>query len=78
MLKITECFLGMRVMLTNPNPSYTIYESNPAVGSRFECEGEITTIDKDFVEVEWDNGSSNTYKNNELSLSNTGVCVGIW
>jgi hypothetical protein len=80
MLKVKECELRMKVLLTHPDPSYVISEINPLVGTQWECEGSVVRVAEDHVDVLWKNGFSNSYKNNELSISDTGsgVCVDMW
>lgn len=69
----------MRVILTHPDPNYSIGESNPAVNSPWECTGTIVCVDRyNEITVKWDNGYSNIYKNNELSISHDGQCIPIW
>lgn len=43
-------------------------ESNPLKGTKFECGGYVREIKYNSVYVNWDNGSSNTYKFNDLIL----------
>lgn len=69
LLTIQNSKISMEVELTNPNPSYRISKSNPVKGSRFECTGIITFVDR-YIEILWKNGSTNVYQNNELSLVN--------
>jgi hypothetical protein len=69
---------GMRVVLMSPSPNYDIGRNNPKVGTRWECGGSVTCSHKGFVDVSWDNGSSNTYKDYELSLTSEGRCESIW
>ena len=69
---------GMRVKLTHPDQDYYIDESNPAVGTEFECEGEIYFADRYDINVKWDNGTSNIYKDGELTSLDGGICVSIW
>ena len=65
---------GMRVYLTNPDPGYEIGPPNPATDSPYECVGTVNIAhldddneQDDYIEVTWENGEVNTYKNYELS-----------
>jgi hypothetical protein len=74
---------GDRVILTNPDPGYTIHERNPTVGSRWFCGGKILNpgVDGEYISVRWDNGERNSYKDYELSFEedfNVGICVSLW
>jgi hypothetical protein len=70
--------LGMRVRLTHPDPSYDIGLSNPRIGTKYECLGVVTETGYESIHVKWDNGHGNTYKDDELSLVNSGRFVDIW
>jgi hypothetical protein len=48
--------------------SYSIGESNPVLGSQFECLGAVTNVSRSSVQVLWDNGKSNTYNHDDLAL----------
>jgi hypothetical protein len=42
---------------------------NPTIGTKYECEGQITSIDSPkslIINVEWDNGTSNIYLREHL------------
>jgi len=62
-----ELIIGDRVYLITRK--YGVEKSNPVVGSKLECVGTInstngrTTLN---IIVEWDNGTSNEYKNTDL------------
>lgn len=55
---------GMIVRLTNPNPRYILGPANPAEGTEWECLGEFVGGSS----VKWQNGTSNSYSNDELSV----------
>ncbi len=69
---------GMRVLLTKPDRGYTICDTNPLVGTEWECTGTVDTHGSSSVSVDWDNGNHNSYKDNELSLVHEGRCKSIW
>lgn len=77
LLATGDLFVGMRVILVNPSPSYEIGKSNPKVGTVWECEG---TIKESLfgTYVDWDNGTTNCYKDYELSPVCEGSCQSIW
>lgn len=84
-VKIFELEEGDLVYLSDPDPEYQIYEANPALATPGECRGMVIEVDPDGdrVEVEWENGSYNDYKNYELCLAKNlefknGLCVSIW
>jgi hypothetical protein len=58
-----EIAVGNKVKLVSPDPGYTIGTNNPAVGTKWECAG----VYRGNSHVEWENGSSNGYKNGELA-----------
>jgi hypothetical protein len=64
--------IGAKVRLTNPCPSYSIGKNNPAVGTKWECEGVLVSHGT----VHWDNGTQNSYKSGELALADG--CISIW
>lgn len=81
-LRIKDCREGMRVLLTHPNKSYEIGPNNPQVGTEWQCKGVIADFGSS-IHVEWDNGHSNSYISNELSLilenyEAQGNCETIW
>jgi len=77
-LTIHQCEVGMKVVLSNPDPNYCIGSNNPKTGTKYECTGRITKINA-FIGVKWRNGCINNYKSNELSLiHDVGVCIPIW
>lgn len=63
---------GAKVKLTHPDPSYSLGRNNPKTGTKWECEGTYDGGDH----VQWDNGSSNSYKSGELSAADG--CISIW
>ena len=67
----------MRVKLTHPDPSYRIGPGNPKVGTKYECEGVVEYVGGS-VDVRWDNGHTNNYKEGELTILDYGICVSIW
>lgn len=77
-LKCHEISKGMRVVLTAPDNSYNINETNPEVGTVWECIGTVASCSSGSISVVWDNGCSNSYKDNELSASYEGRCKSIW
>lgn len=83
-LRMSECRIGARVWLTNPDPEYDIGRSNPAVGTDYECSGFITRMDDEGIHVRWQNSSKNVYQDLELSCASTdrdqhqGRCRSIW
>ena len=54
-----------------------LQESNPLKGSKFECEGTVTSPgtyshERQFsIRVGWDNGTGNTYNDGDLELIST-------
>jgi hypothetical protein len=59
---------GMLVVLTHPDPEYALGFSNPVYPNNGWCVGVVDAIYDVEVEVYWeDNGTSNTYKDWELS-----------
>lgn len=76
--------LRMKVKLTHPKPSYHVGRSNPAVGSRYECVGEIQNISNDSgthpFNVRWQTGHTNNYAEGELSAAKlaAGTYRDIW
>jgi len=78
-LKCSECTIGLRVALVNPDPEYSIGYENPAYGTKFYCEGEVRDCDHQNINVVWDNESSNTYKDFELAMTgDKGRFISIW
>jgi hypothetical protein len=77
-LSYGDCEVGMKVMLTDPDPEYDIGSSNPKAGTIWECDGTITEHGSGSISVDWDNGSHNGYKDNELSPVNGGICLDLW
>ena len=76
-LRVCNCKIGMRVVLTHPGLKYIIGKKNPLTRTKFECEGEIVEIQDAFVWVRWDNGLENGYAELELS-SVTHAYTSIW
>lgn len=74
-----NCKDGMKVKLYKPNSSYKIGSANPAIGSKYECCGTIVDYGIVSINVEWENGTSNSYRDNELILvEDVGRCISIW
>ena len=74
----SEAKWGMKVLLTDPDPEYSIGRANPKTGTKWECEGTISSVDSGTISVDWDNGDHNGYKGGELSPSGGGICVDLW
>jgi len=71
----------MVVVLTKPDPSYDIGRANPMQGTRYACKGVMVDAGGHSCHVDWNNGHSNSYKDNELSLAEepaSGNCQSIW
>ena len=62
----TEKEVGDRVAFVLDK--YTIGDSNPAIGSPWECLGEVIKIDGKSCRVRWDNKHENTYGFDDLVL----------
>jgi len=72
---------GAKVVLTHPDPSYSIGPANPKQGTEYACDGILTQAGGSSCHVDWRNGCSNGYKEGELSLaeeSASGNCGSIW
>jgi len=80
LLSTYDCKVGMRVVLASPDRNYSIGGANPAVDSRYECEGTVVKAKDGSVSVSWDNGSRNGYKDYELAEVDgpEGMCDSIW
>lgn len=65
--------IGARVKLDRPDHSYRVGPNNPAVSTKYECVG---TLVDDYI-VDWDNGTSNSYKDGEL-VDTDYPCKSIW
>lgn len=64
-----QCKIGMEVYLIDPKSYYIPTTTNPTKGSKFECTGTITSVNSMhsyFIEVAWENGTNNCYKDKEL------------
>ncbi len=77
-LSYKEMKKGMLVLLTKPSRHYTIGRSNPKVGTAWECVGRVTALYDGSIDVDWENGASNTYSTRELSAADGGCCKSIW
>ena len=78
-LKVSECVVGNIVILTHPNPGYSIGTTNPKINTRYYCEGVIHSIrDNETIEVLWNNGSVNYYRSGEISLARKRNIKSIW
>ncbi len=78
LLSADQCEIGMEIQLVRPDPYYTINEKNPVKGSQYECTGIIHHLTSGLINVKWKNGSTNTYKNYELSLVKSIKYHSIW
>lgn len=85
LLLVSELKIGMRVkLIENDMQDYDIGNSNPAVGSKWECVGTVDTINLEEMTatVEWDNGYMNLYIDGDLTLAQAvyteGSLVSIW
>jgi len=78
--RIRELKVGMKVFLTHPDPTYTIDQTNPAIGSRYEAKGVVSKVRETSAIVHWPGGMSNIYRDLELSVADDviGNCVSIW
>lgn len=70
----SELKIGDRVIFVkNDVAEYYINESNPLIGTEYECEGVVEGVKEDrysqpyFIHVLWDNGSRNKYDNYTLA-----------
>ena len=70
--------VGMRVLLVAPDPGYSIGPSNPLIGTKWECEGVINGAYGGSIQVQWDNGKHNGYKNFELGIIDSDKYISIW
>ena len=70
---------GDRVKL-KADSRYSPTKNNPKVGSKYECDGIITSINLNLsvITVDWNNGQYNTYKKEDLEVSECGCCVSLW
>jgi hypothetical protein len=67
--EMAEAFrINDRVVLTIQG-KYKPSRMNPIVGTEYFCEGDVIWFDGNDVEIAWDNGNTNTYKNNDLSFA---------
>lgn len=78
LLSTDQCEIGMEVQLVKPDPYYAINEKNPVKGSQYECTGVIYDLGSGFISVKWKNGSTNTYKKDELSSVKSIRYRSIW
>lgn len=74
-LTVDNAKIGDKVVLANPNPRYSVGNTNPVINTHFFCRGTITNMTSSRISVEWDNGSRNSYMNNELALSKKGSVI---
>jgi hypothetical protein len=96
-VELHNCKLGRRVMLESldPTSSFCIGDTNPKMGTKYECAGTIRFFKRTvyrttgiIIGVDWDNGRSNYYMENELVYCDgyenkavpigDAVCVSIW
>lgn len=74
MLRAEEIKVGARVALTSTGMSWgasfsCALKNNPLYGSEYACPGYIREVNyKNWIQVEWDNGSKNTYGPGHLTL----------
>jgi hypothetical protein len=61
--------IGDRVNYVSDNHGQS--PANPLVGTRFECSGTVLNVimGGDSINVEWDNGTHNSYSNRDLVLA---------
>lgn len=79
LLMIEELEPGMRVkLIENEMQGYDLGCSNPVVGSEWECEGTVDTINLDEMTaiVEWDNGYMNMYIDGDLTPAKSTTAEG--
>jgi hypothetical protein len=60
--------IGSRVWYFKVNPYYSLGLANPLKGTVFECAGTVTYLHGKSVHVTWDNGTTNSYHSDYLSL----------
>lgn len=65
-LSYYSCSIGMKVLLTCPNKGYLIGRDNPAINTKWECEGVITEKYNGAINVVWNNGRGNSYKKRRI------------
>lgn len=82
LINYEDAKVGMRVILVEPDPGYDIGQTNPAAGTKYECLGYIHDLFGGEIEVQWDNGFHNIYKDGELlcitKKKPEGRCASIW
>lgn len=76
-LDIKDIRKGMKVKLVCNPHKYKIGNSNPMVGSKWECEGTVVQNNIGETEVQWKNGCFNVYKSGCLGLANQNI-ESIW
>lgn len=83
-MKLCDLKCGDRVVLVARDKIrdklYRLSDSNPLAGTKHECVGTITEVYHHTAEVDWDNGTCNTYVNYDLAIiySESGFVVPIW
>ena len=75
-LTVDNAKIGDKVVLANPNPRYSVSNTNPVINTHFFCCGTVTNVTNSRISVEWDNKSRNTYVDNELALSKRKSVMG--
>ena len=70
--------IGRKVLLAVPDKHYTIGVNNPLMGTEWECVGVISDIEDGLIQVDWDNGRFNSYKDGELIYVDAGRMESIW
>lgn len=63
--------IGSRVKMVGKQLHYIIGPRNPLVGTQWECDGIILSID-DRIKVKWSNGYQNQYHAEDLALFQSG------
>lgn len=62
--------IGTEVELTDPSPDYILNKKNPVRGGIYSCTGNIYKIlNAHNVSVRWENGTTNSYRIQELSYA---------
>ena len=69
---------GDRVLFTSNTRGYSIGKGNPLVGTTYECPGKIKRIAGTVIQVFWDNGHSNSYRQDDLSPADPGKLDPNW
>lgn len=81
LVRVRDLKIGNKVVLIKPDAGYSIDPTNPLQGTKWACAGTIIDEDHALVHVRWDNGMTNSYKDNELAFAEPpaeGRCESIW